>query len=171
MRRSNCASRSVRQPENMGFPAYPLAGRLRSISTNKGLQMDKERNAVAKMCLASAYDGSLAFPEIIGKLSDAGFEGYAVDYRSNSQTYYLSNGDSIILDIPNHPVPVAAVFDGESVKALVSWAQVNGSDYNYAAFCERAKAAGCAGYLVSLLGRRVVYYGRTAETHIELFPE
>lgn len=31
-------------------------------------------------------------------------------------------------------------------------------------------AAGCAGYLVSLPGRRVVYYGRTGETHVELIP-
>lgn len=32
-------------------------------------------------------------------------------------------------------------------------------------------AAGCAGYLVSFLGRRVVYFGRTAEIHIEEFPK
>ena len=33
------------------------------------------------------------------------------------------------------------------------------------------KAAGCAGYIVSFLGRRVLYIGRTAETHVELFPD
>lgn len=27
------------------------------------------------------------------------------------------------------------------------------------------------GYLVSFLGRRVVYYGSTAEAHVELFPQ
>jgi hypothetical protein len=32
-------------------------------------------------------------------------------------------------------------------------------------------AAGCAGYIVSFLGRRVVYFGRTAETHVEHFPK
>lgn len=41
----------------------------------------------------------------------------------------------------------------------------------HAAFCERLKAAACAGYLVSFLSRRVVYYGRYAETHVELFPQ
>ena len=35
---------------------------------------------------------------------------------------------------------------------------------------ERAKRAGCAGYLVSFPGRRAVYFGRTGETHVELFP-
>jgi hypothetical protein len=49
--------------------------------------------------------------------------------------------------------------------------QANPADYSYVAFCEKAKAAGCAGYLVSFLGRRVVYFGRTAETHVEHFPK
>jgi len=33
------------------------------------------------------------------------------------------------------------------------------------------KAAGCAGYLVSFLGRRVLYFGRSAGTHVEHFPK
>jgi hypothetical protein len=32
------------------------------------------------------------------------------------------------------------------------------------------KALGCAGYLVSFPGRRVVYFGRAAEFHVERFP-
>mgnify|MGYP000402610447 CR=1 FL=1 len=35
----------------------------------------------------------------------------------------------------------------------------------------KAKAAGCAGYMVSFLGKRVVYFGRTAEVHVEHFPK
>jgi uncharacterized protein YbcV (DUF1398 family) len=133
--------------------------------------MDAERIAAANDCLCAAHDGSLSFPEIIGKLMVAGFEGYAVDYRRNSQTYYLSDGDSVSIDMPEHPGAIAAMFDSSSVEALVRWAQIDGPNYSYAAFCEKVKAAGCAGYLVSFLGRRVVYYGRTAETHVELFPQ
>ena len=44
-------------------------------------------------------------------------------------------------------------------------------DDSYAAFGAKAKAAGCAGYIVSFLGRRVVYFGHTAETHVEHFPK
>ncbi|WP_029620706.1 DUF1398 domain-containing protein [Pseudorhizobium marinum] len=132
--------------------------------------MDAERTAIAKACLDAAHDGSLSFPQIIGRLQAGGFEGYSVDYRRNSQTYYLPDGDNIALALPQSPAPVAAAFDGAAVEALVQWAQANGPDYSYVAFCERVKAAGCAGYLVSFLGRRVVYYGRTAETHVELFP-
>lgn len=133
--------------------------------------MDAERMAVAKACLEAAHDGELSFPEIIGKLLDHGFEGYAVDYRRNSQTYYLPDGDSIELHMPGHSGIVAAVFDSTVLEALVRWAQANDPDYSYAAFCRKVKDAGCAGYFVSFLGRRVFYYGRTAETHIELFPQ
>ena len=40
----------------------------------------------------------------------------------------------------------------------------------YRAFYTRIAEAGCAGYLVSLSGRRAVYYGRSAEMNVELFP-
>jgi uncharacterized protein YbcV (DUF1398 family) len=42
--------------------------------------------------------------------------------------------------------------------------------YTYKGFCAKVAGAGCAGYMVSLLGRRVLYYGRTGETHTEYFP-
>ena len=133
--------------------------------------MDADRIAIAKTCLDAAHDGSLSFPEIIGKLVAAGFEGYAVDYRRNSQTYYLPDGNNVELAMPHSSGSVSAAFDSAAVESLVRWAQANSPDYNYPAFCAWAKAAGCAGYLVSFLGRRVVYYGRTAETHVELFPQ
>lgn len=132
--------------------------------------METERIGIAESCLNAAHDGTLSFPEIIGKLLSAGFEGYAVDYRRNRQIYYLPDGESAEFNMPHSAGSVAPVFDSVGVEALVRWAQSNGSDYSYLAFCERIKDAGCAGYLVSFLGRRVVYYGRTGETHIELFP-
>lgn len=132
--------------------------------------MDHDHIAVAKLCLDAAHDGELSFPQIVGKLIEADFEGYTVDYRRNTQTYYLKNGDSVELQTPHSGGFVAEKFDNGAVEALVRWAQADHADYSYSAFCEKVKAAGCAGYLVSFLGRRVVYYGRTAETHVELFP-
>jgi uncharacterized protein YbcV (DUF1398 family) len=133
--------------------------------------VDPERITTAKTCLDAAYDGSLSFPEIIGKLMGAGFEGYAVDYRRNRQIYYLPDGDNVEFATSHAAGSVAAAFNRDGVEALVRWAQANGPDYSYVAFSEKVRAAGCAGYLVSFLGRRVVYYGRTAETHVELFPQ
>ncbi|WP_275784121.1 DUF1398 domain-containing protein [Pararhizobium gei] len=132
--------------------------------------MDAERISIANTCLDAAYDGSLTFPEIIGKLLAAGYESYMVDYRQNTQTYYLPDGETAMLEMPRSAGTVAAILDVPGVAALVRWAQTNGPDYSYKAFCEKVKAAGCAGYIVSFPGRRVVYFGRTAETHVEHFP-
>jgi uncharacterized protein YbcV (DUF1398 family) len=132
--------------------------------------MDAERIAIAQRCLDAAHDGTLSFPQIVGELIAAGFEGYTVDYRRNAQIYYLPDGDSVALEMPASTGAVAEAFDAARIAALVRWAQVNGPDYSYKAFCHNAKAAGCAGYLVSFLGRRVVYFGRSAETHVEHFP-
>ena len=125
--------------------------------------MDAERIAIAARCLRAANDGSMSFPAIVETLIEAGFEGYAVDYRRGSQIFYRPDGDSLGLDMPAHEGAVTASFDAGTVAALVRWAQANGPDYSYAEFSKQAKAAGCAGYLVSFSGRRVVYYGRTAE--------
>jgi uncharacterized protein YbcV (DUF1398 family) len=133
--------------------------------------MDAERISIAQTCLNAAHDGSLSFPEIVGKLISAGFEGYTVDYRRNSQTYYLPDGDGVTMDMQPSAGHVAATFDTNEIERLVRWAQANPADYSYVAFCEQAKGAGCAGYVVSFLGRRVVYFGRTAETHVEHFPK
>ncbi len=132
--------------------------------------MDAEQISIAETCLYAAHDGSLSFPEIVGKLIAAGFEGYTVDYRRNSQVDYLPDGASVTMDMRPSAGNVAAAFDATKVERLVRWAQANPADYSYVAFSEKAKAAGCAGYLVSFLGRRVVYFGRTAEIHVEHFP-
>jgi uncharacterized protein YbcV (DUF1398 family) len=132
--------------------------------------MDAGRTVIAETCLKAAHDGSLSFPEIVGKLIAAGFEGYAVDYRRNSQAFYLPDGDSVMLEMQPSAGSVASAFNPVEIERLVRWAQANTTDYSYVGFSERVKLAGCAGYLVSFPGRRVVYFGRTAETHVEHFP-
>lgn len=133
--------------------------------------MNAEQIAIAETCLRAAHDGGLSFPEIAGRLIAAGFEGYTVDYRSDKQFFYLPDGDSLMLDMSRASDVVAEAFDSTEVERLVRWAQANPADYSYTAFSQKAKAAGCAGYLVSFLGQRVVYFGRTAETHVEHFPD
>jgi hypothetical protein len=43
-------------------------------------------------------------------------------------------------------------------------------NYTYRGFCAKVAAAGRAGYFVSRLGKRVLYHGRTGETHAKFFP-
>jgi uncharacterized protein YbcV (DUF1398 family) len=132
--------------------------------------MDAQRMVIAETCLNAAYDKSMAFPEIVGTLITAGFEGYVVDYRCSTTTYFLPDGDSVALENPPSEGSVAPQFDGAGVASQVKWAQANPPDYSYEAFCKNVKAFGCAGYMVSFSGRRVLYFGRTAETHVEHFP-
>lgn len=61
-------------------------------------------------------------------------------------------------------------FDTAAVKDTIREAQQMVPGYSYKKFCAKVMAAGCAGYLVSLLGMRVVYYGRTGEIHTAHFP-
>lgn len=133
--------------------------------------MDSQHTRIAADCLNAAYDGTMSFPQIVATLLDAGFEGYLVDYRRNAVTYYHSNGESVTLDNRHGHAGVADRFDRDGVAAQIRWAQSGAADYGYASFCENVKALGCAGYIVSFPGRRVVYFGRTAETHVEHFPQ
>ena len=131
--------------------------------------MDAQRMAVAQNCLDAAYDGTMAFPDIVATLIRSGFEGYTVDYRRGTTTYFLPDGDGVVLDNrPSHGT-VAAAFDAAGIAAQVRWAQANPPDYSYGSFCTNVKALGCAGYMVSFSGRRVLYFGRTADTHVERF--
>lgn len=133
--------------------------------------MNTQQIASAQKAVAASHDGSMAFPHIVAMLIEAGFEAYTVDYRRNRSTYYLPKGGSV--DIELHPVDdsVAAAFDANTVEAAVHEAQTHAPGYTYAGFCRKVRAAGCAGYMVSFSGRRVVYFGRTAELHVEYFPQ
>jgi len=133
--------------------------------------MKDEQKAVAQACLAGAEGNTMSFPQIVGALTEAGFEGYAIDYRRATATYYLPDGQS--LDLAVHPVstPVAPTFDTLLMQAAIRDAQQQVPGYTYRSFCERAVSAGCAGYIVSFSGRRALYIGRTAETHVENFPD
>jgi uncharacterized protein YbcV (DUF1398 family) len=132
--------------------------------------MDAQLTAIAKNCLDAAYDKTMDFPTIVGTLIESGFEGYVVDYRRNTTTYFLPDGDNLVLMNRSTDAAVAAAFDQAGIASQVKWAQACPPEYSYAAFCKNMKNLGCAGYVVSFSGRRVLYFGRTAETHVEHFP-
>lgn len=133
--------------------------------------MDERATATAQQCSTAAYEGTMDFPAIVRALVDAGFEGYSVDLRRATATYYLRTGESVELSTPKSAGSVDAEFNATEVAHAVHEAQTKGPGYTYAGFCAKVKAAGCAGYIVSFLGRRVLYFGRTAETHVEHFPK
>ncbi len=133
--------------------------------------MNEHKRSVAKACLDGAETNSMSFPEIVGTLMQAGFESYAIDFRRATATYYLPDGDSLELPAHKPDVPIAAAFDASAVQAAIREAQQLVAGYTYKGFCRKVAAAGCAGYIVSFSGRRALYFGRTAETHVERFPD
>lgn len=133
--------------------------------------MDAQQKTIAQKCLDGAYDNTLSFPESVKTLMEAGFEGYLVDYRLNTRLCYLPSGETLLLTNPGDHGTVGARFNQPEIAAAIKWAQLNPPDYSYIGFNRIVTANGCAGYFVSIVGRRVLYFGRTAETHVEHFPQ
>jgi len=125
---------------------------------------------VARATLEGSESGTTSFPQNLRDLMEAGFDGYAVDFRRSTRTYYMPNGEVLELKTEPTPTSVAETFDAAGVKEAIREAQLLVPGYTYRGFCAKVARAGCAGYAVSLLGRRVLYYGRTCETHTEYFP-
>jgi uncharacterized protein YbcV (DUF1398 family) len=116
----------------------------------------------------SSDDESKSFGDIVRSLMAAGVERYHQDLVRNLRTYYLPNGESETVSSHEIGKSAAKSFSAEGVAAAVKGAQSGAVKYR--AFCEQAVAAGCVGYIVSIAGKRVVYYGRTGDMHIEWFP-
>jgi len=133
--------------------------------------MNEDLVRIAKTCRDGAATNTMTFPEIVRTLMQNGFEGYMIDLRRSLASYYAVSGESC--ELPTHRVetPVSPAFDSSLVREAIKEAQSLVPGYTYLGFCEKVAAAGCAGYLVSLSGRRALYFGRTAETHVEHFPD
>lgn len=132
--------------------------------------MDSRLSEIAERCLRGAETGGMSFPEIVGELMQAGFESYAIDFRRATATYYLPDGENLVLPTHRHRTTIAATLNVATVQAAIKEAQQAAADYTYSGFCEKIMAGGCSGYVVSFSGRHAVYFGRTAETHVENFP-
>lgn len=132
--------------------------------------MNAQQQTLARNCLDAAENNTRTFPEIVGALITGGFESYIVEYRRATTTYYLPSGESVELAAHKIDQSVGEVFDTEALQGAIREAQTLAPGYTYKGFSAKAKAAGCVGYMVSFLGRRAVYFGRSGETHVEHFP-
>ena len=125
------------------------------------------RNVMVEASRASDI-GDQSFGEIVKQLSEAGIERYHQDFLRSERTYYLPDGESEVVRNEAVATTPAGAFSANGVAAAVRAVQAGA--IRYKEFCRRAMEAGCVGYLVSIAGRRVVYYGRTGDMHVEHFP-
>jgi uncharacterized protein YbcV (DUF1398 family) len=112
--------------------------------------------------------GTVTFPVVVARLSELGVERYHADYSRSETTYYLANGDSLVVAVPHDQHATADDFDVAAVEAAVRQSQRN--EHTYPDFVRKTMAAGCVGYFVQITGRCVQYFGRRGEIHTELFP-
>lgn len=132
--------------------------------------MESRLKKIAEQAAKGAAEGTMHFGQIVGTLMEAGFDGYLVDYRAATQTYALPDGTTHTVAVHRTEVPMASGFDAATVREAILEAQAGAEGYTYRGFCEKVVGAGCAGYLVSFPGRRILYFGRDGQTHTEPFP-
>ena len=63
---------------------------------------------------------------------------------------------------------IAREFSASAVQDAVRRAQRG--EVFYPEFVKLTAQAGCVGYFVQITGRRVQYFGRDGDVHVELFP-
>lgn len=127
-----------------------------------------DANVVSSLAKAT-LDGSMPFPQIVGKLIAEGVEYYHVDYATNSFTFYSASGSAVTASLPFENLPlISEDFDVTALKAAILDSQQHGQKFR--AFCERAIRAGVQGYFAFLRGQRVTYLGRQGDQHVEWFP-
>jgi uncharacterized protein YbcV (DUF1398 family) len=120
--------------------------------------------------LATAtQQGKMTFPQVVEGLLEAGVESYLVDFATKQKTHYLANGTAHAVPMILDPGPIAEDFNGPDLVAAIRGAQAD--TVRYPEFVKRSTAAGVIGYWAFLTGKRVIYFGRKGEQHIEEFPK
>jgi uncharacterized protein YbcV (DUF1398 family) len=113
-------------------------------------------------------EGKMTFPEVVGRLLEAGVESYFVDFAAGRKIFYAADGathsEAMVLKLD----PVAEEFSAPEVIAAIRGAQAD--TVRYPEFVKRSAAAGVIAYWAFLAGKQVVYFGRKGETHVERFP-
>jgi uncharacterized protein YbcV (DUF1398 family) len=130
--------------------------------------MNQEIIAVMREVARRSHEGTIPFPEVVGKLTEAGVEQYFADLRRGSRTFYMPNGDSHVEESSSPAVSIGEQFsEADIVSALRT---IQRGEIDYQEFVRRIMAAGCMGYFVYIAGRQAHYLGRRGERYEEMFP-
>ena len=111
----------------------------------------------------------MTFPQVVQQLLGIGIESYFVDFASAQKVYYRADGTTHIVPIHLNLESIAANFSAENLIVAIRGAQ--GDTLRYPEFVRLSTAAGVIGYWAFLTGKKVVYFGKKGEMHIEEFPK
>lgn len=124
---------------------------------------------VVEECSHLSDEEKASFPEIVGRLLEAGVELYTVDLLTPCKTYYGKNIAHSVSSALKSKKEVATTFNAAEVVRAIRQSQAG--EIKYQEFKRRVMDAGVVGYIAFLTGRKVVYYGRKGEQHVEEFPK
>ncbi len=131
--------------------------------------MNTDQVLLVHECMRGSLTGELNFPQIVERLIAIGVERYHADYSRQEITYYLLDGDSVVVAAPHDVHSTSTEFSATAVESAVRQSQRG--EHSYADFVRKTMEAGCVGYFVQITGRRAIYFGRNGDSHVELFPQ
>jgi uncharacterized protein YbcV (DUF1398 family) len=131
--------------------------------------MSEQVKALLEACSRHSENDVRQLRQQRQKLAEAGIEGYYADLYRSVRIYFLRGAEPIQVACPKVDAAVARTFETAVVEAAIQRFRAGG--YSYRDFCAKVMTAGCVGYLTSFLDRFAVYFGRTAETVVERFPD
>jgi uncharacterized protein YbcV (DUF1398 family) len=126
------------------------------------------KQVIHELALAT-QQGKMTFPQVVKGLLDVGVESYLVDFATKQKIHYLSDGTTHTVPMILDPGPISAEFSSADLVAAIRGAQAD--TVRYPEFVKRSTAAGVIGYWAFLTGKRVIYFCRKGEQHIEEFPK
>lgn len=123
---------------------------------------------VMRKTLEGSQTGKLTFAEVVGMLTAAGVESYFADLLRGEETFYTANGETHRERMKLPSTEIAGNFSQSALVAAIRAAQSD--QIRYPEFVKQATAAGTVGYWAFLTGKKVIYFGRKGEFHVEEFP-
>jgi uncharacterized protein YbcV (DUF1398 family) len=138
----------------------------RKYQPSEGEEMSKQ--VIQELAMAT-QQGKMTFPHVVKGLLEVGVESYLVDFAARQKTHYLEDGTTHIVPMILNPEPIAPEFNSIDLVAAIRGAQAD--TVRYPEFVKRSTAAGVIGYWAFLTGKKVIYFGRRGEQHIEEFPK
>ena len=126
-------------------------------------------NQVIHEIAIATQEGKMTFPQVVKGLLEVGVESYFVDFATKQKTHYLADGTTHTVAMILDPGTISPEFDNAGLVAAIRGAQAD--TVRYPEFVKRSTAAGVIGYWAFLTGKRVIYFGRKGEQHIEEFPK
>jgi len=123
---------------------------------------------VVKECTNLSDEEKITFPEVVRRLAEAGIELYYTDLLAPSKTYYANN-TSYTVECSFQSKKVADTFNREGVIDAIR--KIQSGQIQYQECMKKIMASGVISYIVFIKGRKVIYFGRRGEQHVEEMPK